>query len=183
MTGGHLPTKPGPTGSRLYPSETIETYVEYADDEESPKARQTRLLAEARAIAGHEGELETDGGQIIDAEETLENGDAEHENTSWDDLPALHVGDQVSVRGDDGPKVTVVRACSRSAGEYLLEFCDETVAQYNDVDGDEDVYEVVFASRTTKDISDLKRYPYPRSRLKLEAELHDRDGDEGGDAE
>jgi len=63
----------------------------------------------------------------------------------------------------------------------VIEEIDETVAEYNDCDPSDDVYEVVFPDRTTKDIADLQRYPYPRSKLRLEQPIHDRDGDNGGD--
>ncbi|WP_226041548.1 hypothetical protein [Natrinema sp. DC36] len=93
-------------------------------------------------------------------------------------LPLLHVGDHVSDRTkDDGPKMLVVRASSNSAGEYWLPDGDETVAEYNDCDPDEDVYQIEFVDRTTKDVDAAKRYPYPRSKLRLENPIHDRDGD------
>ena len=99
-----------------------------------------------------------------------------------EDLPLLHVGDQVSDRTkDDSPKMLVVRASSNTAGEYWLPEVEETVAEYNDCDPNDDVYQVVFVDRTTKDVDAPKRYPYPRSTLRLENPIHDRDGDEGGE--
>ncbi|WP_226479140.1 hypothetical protein [Natrinema amylolyticum] len=95
------------------------------------------------------------------------------------DRPLLHVGDHVSERGEsDGPKMLVVRLSSNTASEYSLPNSDETVAEYNDCDPDEDVYQVEFLDRTTKDVDGLQRYPYPRSKLVLENPIHDRDDSE-----
>ncbi|MCU4743444.1 hypothetical protein [Natronoglomus mannanivorans] len=139
----------------------LEETCRRADELETAGARRQRQLAAARAIADPEShEIRADGsGETDDVDR---------------DLPTLHVGDQVSIRdGDDGPRVPVVRDCGVSAGEYLLAFCDETVAEYNDCDPSEDVYMIKFCDRSTEDLDDPDPYPYPRSKLKLESRLHD----------
>ncbi|RQG93706.1 hypothetical protein EA472_22480 [Natrarchaeobius oligotrophus] len=145
-----------------------------AEQQEREGAREMRRLAEARAVAGPEHVEGTDGSEILVAdggEDVTEDGE---------DLEPLDVGDYVVPDGRDA--TTVVMCCSdRTAGEYFVERIDETVAEYNECDPDERVYEVVFANRTDKDLADCKRYPYPRSALTLEERLHGRGDENGGD--
>lgn len=136
----------------------------------------------ARAVAGPEAEILTDGG----SDESNAHGqailDRQLDEAGSDDEPVLHVGDHVMVEGREATTV-VIRASGTLAGDYYVEKIDETVAEYNDCDPDEPVYQVVFADRTDKDLADCQRYPYPRSMLTLESPLHGRDADEdeGGD--
>ena len=154
------------------------------DIDEWPEERIQSHLEEhdrAEAVAGPEG-VRADGGSEEDnahAARIAENlAMADEED---DELPQLHVGDHVSDRTkDDGPKMLVVRVSRNTAGEYWLPDGDKTVAEYNDCDPDDDVYQVEFLDRTTKDIDAPKRYPYPRSTLRLENPIHDRD-DNGGE--
>ncbi|SEU01361.1 hypothetical protein [Natrinema hispanicum] len=179
-------------------------------------AKEMRLRAEARAVAGYEpGDVEesdgsdiivaddgaavaTDGGESeTDHAELREGEQRDNDNTHTAaiadeqfaladeaaDRPLLDVGDQ-AIPTDREATVTVVRTTGKTAGEYVIDEIDETVAEYNDCDPGEDVYEVVFPDRTTKDINSLQRYPYPRSKLRLETPIHDRDGNgNGGDGQ
>ncbi|WP_395166304.1 hypothetical protein [Natrinema pallidum] len=178
-----------------------------AEQLEREGAREMRRLAEARAVAGPEHVDGTDGSEIIVADDgaavATDGGETDHaelregergdDNTHTAavadeqfaladeaaDEPLLDVGDQV-IPTDRETTVTVVRTTGKTASKYVIEEIDETVAEYNNCDPSEDVYEVVFPDRTTKDIDDLQRYPYPRSRLEVESRVHDRDGGENG---
>ena len=65
--------------------------------------------------------------------------------------------------------------CDEAAGDYWIDVAGETVAEYNDCDPAEDVYQVVFADRDDGDLMELTRYPYPRSALELVEPIHNRD--------
>ncbi|MXV62094.1 hypothetical protein GS429_08470 [Natronorubrum sp. JWXQ-INN-674] len=98
-----------------------------------------------------------------------------------DDVEPLDVGDHVQDADEPDATMVVIRECDDLAGEYSVPEYDETVAEYNNCDPQERVYQIVFANRTDKDLADLRRYPYPRSRLEVVSRVHDRDDTEGGE--
>lgn len=102
------------------------------------------------------------------------------------ELVELHVGDHVRDRKHPETPLIVVARPSETAAEYMVDdpgtaADDVTVADLNpEYPAEDDVVEAVYAQRTDVDLEE-KRYAFPRSRLRLEAALHDRD-DEAGDA-
>ncbi|RDZ53103.1 hypothetical protein C5C07_15320 [Haloferax sp. Atlit-4N] len=102
-----------------------------------------------------------------------------------DVLPRLHVGDHVIDRDadeDDSLDIAamlVVGLDTLRADAYKLADDGPTVADVNPAyPATDDVVEVTFPQRTDLDV-EKKRYAYPRSRLRLEHPLHNRDAKEG----
>lgn len=97
--------------------------------------------------------------------------------TPDEDLPALHVGDHVTDREDAETTMLVVELPTESAAEYEFK-PDVTVADANpDYPADDDVVLVAFPKRTDATVEPLERYSFPRSRLRLEASIHDLEAD------
>lgn len=149
---------------------TVITASDLADDPGEEDYIQADVLEQERARVTvdprSQSVVATDGGQ-------------EYE------FPQLHVGDHVTDREDPDATMLVVELPTESAGEY--EFREgTTVADANpDYPADDDVVLIVFPQRTDVTLEPLTEYSYPRSGLKLETPIHDRDGDgdgEGGDA-
>ncbi|AFZ73065.1 hypothetical protein [Natronobacterium gregoryi] len=146
---------------------TVITASDLADDPSEEDHIQADALEQERAKATVDPRsrsvVATDGGQ-------------EYE------FPQLHIGDHVTDLEDSDATMLVVGLPSETAGEY--EFREgTTVADANpDYPVDDDVVLVVFPQRTDVAIDPLTKYSYPRSRLKLETEIHDRDDGEGGEA-
>lgn len=112
-------------------------------------------------------------GELGDFNSLLEEYDAE------DEAVELHVGDHVAIEDRDATALVVARVVDRTAREYRVEG-EKTVADYHDDEhADDEVFLVVFPSRTDVDTQPLKRYAYPRGVLELETPVHSRD--EGGD--
>jgi len=133
----------------------------------------------------------TDGGIILDDDEDGDESDiivagdgAEvltdgGEDVSEDELPRLHIGDQVTDRdeGEEAATMLVVGLDTLQADAYPLGDEGPTVADVNPgYPETDDVVEVTFPQRTDMDV-DNKRYAYPRSRLQLKRPIHNRDGD------
>lgn len=159
----------GPRISRVPASDAGSGLEEWSGDRVDAAVEEHKR---AQAVADGEPEVEeirTDGGDSHAARiaEQLAMADAE------DDVPELHVGDHVSPIGRDATTV-VVRVCDEAAGDYWIDVAGETVAEYNDCDPTEDVYQVVFADRDDGDLMELTRYPYPRSALELVEPVHER---------
>lgn len=99
-----------------------------------------------------------------------------------DSLPSLHVGDHVTDRDEDDAATMVVVGLPLSrAATYAI---DEgtTVADVNpDYPEADHVIEVTYPQRTDVTLDDQESYAFPRERLELEAPVHDRDGDDGGE--
>lgn len=167
-----------PTGSRLRRDAVDECILGLKHSERAAEAeaeRDRQELERTQAVAGPEPRIRTDGGnhaERLNAQLAMAEDELEADN--------LHVGDHVQDRDDPDATMVVIRACEESAGEYYIGGVDESVAEYNDCDPDEDVYQVVFAGRGDQDLADLTRYPYPRSRLELVAPVHERDEENGG---
>ncbi|WP_247002154.1 hypothetical protein [Halosolutus gelatinilyticus] len=92
------------------------------------------------------------------------------------DRDPLYVGDHVQdVTDDDDEKtMVVVEVTAHQSNEYRLEGANRTVADVNpEFDETDDVVEVVYPDRTTKTIDSLKRYAFPRGRLKRVTAVHD----------
>ena len=84
------------------------------------------------------------------------------------------VGDHVTDREEDESKPMLVAGIpGHLAREYRVEGANKTVAELNEeypkADG---VVEVVFVQKTDTNLSDLKRYAYPASRLKRRHPVH-----------
>jgi len=154
--------------------------------------RELETRREARTVAGPE--ILPDGGEFGEAElregETRED-DQGHAGATNEilkahadevDWPALHVGDHVTDREDDDSNATLlvvgvppVQADERDAG-------GKTVAEWNpEYPADDDVVEVIYPQRTDVDVTNGKRYSFPRSRLRLETPIHSRDENDGGE--
>ena len=103
-------------------------------------------------------------------------------DTVADELPQLHVGDHVADReASDGATMLVVGVPLETADEYDIGD-GRTVADANpDYAADDDVVEVIFPSRTDKQLETSDRYAYPRGRLDPVAPVHDRDEGDGID--
>lgn len=148
---------------------------------EAERVRSTEEeLDHARAVAGSEAEILTDGGEDNAHGQAVLNSQLAMGDEDEGGLPVLDVGDQVTV-ADREPTVVVMERLEETADEHYIERIDETVAEYNGCHPDEDVYKVAFPGRDDDRLRDLTDYPYPRSMLELESRLHDRDEDEGGE--
>jgi len=145
-------------------------------------------IEEARAVSGPE--TRCDGGREnahasrVAAQLAIADG-AGAVDDDQEELPALHVGDHVTDRDaeeddeDDVATMLVVGLDTHRADAYELGDGGPTVAEVNPAyPKTDDVIEVTFPQRTDLDV-DKKRYAYPRSRLRLEHPIHDRD--EGGE--
>jgi len=101
---------------------------------------------------------------------------------------SYRVGDHVTDREEDESKpMLVVGIPGRLAWEYRVEGANQTVAELNEeYPKADEVVEVVFVQKTDADLSNLKRYAYPASRLKRRHPVHpteendDSDNDGGG---
>ena len=165
----------------------MDAVTDRADELETQAARQLRLAAEARAVAGPgDSQLE-----VIDGETGRElRADGGEDNTharrvaeqlgkadTEDYLPTLHVGDHVTDREDDGDEdedsatMLVVRTEPTTAEE--AQAGDKTIAEHNpDYPADDAVINVVYPQRTDVNVDSLTEYGFPRSRLRLEEPIH-----------
>jgi hypothetical protein len=101
-----------------------------------------------------------------------DGGDAEN-------LPTLHVGDHVQDRDADDATMVVVGVTGTAAHEYRLGGSSKTVADANEgYPADDHVIEVVYPGREYTNLSGLKEYAFPRSRLELGTPVHDRGDDQ-----
>lgn len=93
------------------------------------------------------------------------------------DLTRLDVGDHVQDReADDAATMVVVGTPVETAEAYRCH--GETIADYNpDYPADDDVIEVVYPQRTDIELPD-DEYAFPRSRLRLEEPVHNREAEE-----
>ncbi|MFW6318054.1 MAG: hypothetical protein ACOC06_06255 [Halorubrum sp.] len=99
--------------------------------------------------------------------------DTDLEESEPDERPPIHVGDHVRDRDDeDGATMLVVGLPVAAADEYTAG--GKTIAEYNpEYPADDEVIEVVYPQRTDVDVKGLREYAFPRSRLTLEAPIHD----------
>lgn len=98
--------------------------------------------------------------------------------------PTLHVGDHVSDRyaGDDSDDTaTMLVKELHAARASQFDIGDgRTVADVNPAWPEDDkVVSVIYPQRSDMDLPVDKPYAFPRSRLKLETPIHDRDDAEG----
>jgi len=95
------------------------------------------------------------------------------------ELSPVHVGDHVVDREDpDAATMLVTGLSPQPASRYTVDG-DKTVADYNtEYPAEDDVVEVQYPERTSVSLDRLQTYAFPRSRLKLEAPLHDRDDEQ-----
>lgn len=102
-------------------------------------------------------------------------------------LPDIHIGDHVTdregTRADGEATMLVVATAVERADEYDVDD-GKTVADYNpDYASEVQVFEVTYPQRTDPDVANARRYAFPRGRLRLETPVHDRDDEDGGDAD
>jgi len=90
------------------------------------------------------------------------------------------VGDHVTDREEEESKPMLVAGIpGHLAREYRVEGANATVAELNEeYPKADEVVEVVFVQKTDTDLSNLKRYAYPSSRLKRRNAVHPTEAEE-----
>lgn len=90
------------------------------------------------------------------------------------------VGDHVTDREEEESKPMLVAGIpGHLAREYRVEGANATVAELNEeYPKADEVVEVVFVQKTDTDLSNLKRYAYPSSRLKRRNPVHPTEAEE-----
>ena len=142
---------------------TIITAADVREDSQEPRAEDQHRadaleLERARTTVEPEPVLRADGGEV-----------ESH-------FPELHVGDHVSDREDDDATMVVVGRPDEPAAEYTFDSRGTTVADANpNYPADDDVVLCVFPQRMDVSIEAIAQYSYPRSRLRLETPVHERD--------
>lgn len=80
------------------------------------------------------------------------------------------------------PTLVVVGLPLQRAATY--DVGDKTVADYNpNYPAEDHAIEVAYPDRTDVYLEEQQTYAFPRSRLKLQTPVHDRDGDDGQDTD
>ncbi|MDF9748416.1 hypothetical protein [Natrinema salsiterrestre] len=153
-----------------------EAVAQRAEELEREAAREMRIRAEARAVAGYEPTVEeTDGSKIIVAD------DGSAVATDGGETQPIDVGDHVEDEQNPDATMVVVNLDTLQADAYEMED-GPTVADVNtEYPPDDDVVEVVYPNRKDLTIEGKKKFAFPKSRLEVVHRVHDRDGDDGGE--